>query len=195
MKTADIKVGGEYAFGSGTKYWRGKRVRVDETGVEENGTYTFSAKRKTGVRVTYLDDESGRVLTYPLKNANGEDWPEGSRQAKWAGEPMTGLISSRDVKEEWFSYAERIKAERAHSEKKRDERQARESVEDAEYARVLELTGLAESAPRFGPSWGHDFRSKGVTIVELTRLLEQAYEKGRMFEHAAEVERAAQEES
>ena len=162
MKTADIEIGREYALGTDkdlrhSTTYGASRVMVVAKGEALKGR-RWSSPIKCGVRVAYLDRETGEPKTYGESHHN-EDL---------RGEPITGVVRSAGIREDWAEYwrnalicDERREESRAR-EKKRNERRK---------GRIAELNALLPEKLHL-PDYTRDIPVEGELFLLLSAALE-----------------------
>lgn len=149
MRKSELKVGGEYAAGSTSRYDRFSltRVRVvDLDGEREQETLWGRVQKARGIVVALVGDSD----TYGFRGKDGEEFI---------------LKSARDIQSEWTPYVER-KAEHARimAERQTETERVRRVAEGVE----VRLTGLGFG--RISRSDG-TFRIPADTMAKIVALI------------------------
>lgn len=158
MRMTDVKVGEEYAQDASRDYrrfrWGVQRVRVDEVGVpyvSHSGWYAAGTSKK-GVRVTYLDPETGEPIdtyrrTVVLPQSIRATWPE------------------------WVKESAALAADERRREKARKQKAHDDEVERGRLQAALDAA-LGDDAPRvYVGQWGLQFTVRGDAVDRLVDAL------------------------
>lgn len=171
MKTADIKVGEDYAFAQDYE-WRTSRYNRDQVAVKARVLETRLAMGRPYYR--------SLEPTGPKNGIKIEFEKHGSKQTK--------IVRSREIREEWASYAERRDAQ---NERKREANESLEQATETMRQRILAVLPDIDEAklPEVRTSYNGEKSVYRPSFEwgQIAQMLEEAFEAGaaKMPEHIA----------